>query len=132
MNRISKPVKSITPKKKSPTPGIYHAVVTAVESPEGFAPNNALDIRYRLTDPKSGDEIPCSERFYIAHPLNERTEKFEEHLDQIGVEDYEDYVGCEVELVFMKEVKNGTVFCNVVDRRLISAPAVKVAADDCD
>lgn len=120
MNRVKQKNVLKSTKRRIPTPGVYQATVTAVVSPAGYAPDNAIEVHYVLTEPKSGEQIPYKERFYIVEPMSERTVVFEAHLDEIGVEAYEDYVGCELILTLMKEVKRGRSFVNVVERHLLT------------
>ena len=120
MLRIDK--KDMRPSPKRPQPGQYRAVVTAVKSPEGFEEGNAIDVYYMLTDPKTSKSTPYQERFFIVAPLSERTMNFEKHLDEIGAERYEDYIGCELELVLAIQVRHNKPYPNIVQRTIISYP----------
>lgn len=117
------PKRSNNPVRKTPKPGVYRAIVTDVCSPEGFVPNRVVDIYYTLFEPQSYAKIPYTERFIIVEPIPDRTVKFEEHLYNIGIMTYEDYIGCYVELKLLKDVKNSRIFLNVYDRKLISRNA---------
>lgn len=119
MNRVIKKTKA--KKAKTVTPGCYRAIVTAVESPKGFFPGNAVDVFYTLTANDTGEVFPFRERFYISDTEpDERTNAFEDILDEIGAESYEEFVGCGLEVTFMYEIKRGKRYCNIVERKLIS------------
>lgn len=127
MNRANRSRK--TTNRKTPKPGQYIAVVTDVKSPEGYQPGNAIDVFYSLADPETGKTFPFKERFLIADQFDERVQGFEEHLDEVGAERYEDYVGYKLEVLLQFQVKHHRTFCNIVERRLISASSTVSEAD---
>lgn len=101
-------------------PGTYSAVVIKVTEAEGYAPGNAIDVFYNVTEPKTGEVIPFRERFITRPPLNEREKAFEAHLDDLGLEEYDDYVGTKLELEFSKEVFGRKVYTNITNRRVLT------------
>ena len=119
--RKSQQAKAV-PRRNVPVPGLYQAVVTAVESPEGYEIGNAIDVSYLLTDTNTGEKITYKERFYITGPINDRRQSFEALLDEIGAESYEDFIGSKLNLSLQYQVKRGKSYCNIVHRTLISPP----------
>ena len=104
---------SVPPKKAQP--GYYQAKVTEVEEPEEYAKGDALNIRYELTDPKTGDSVLFEERFFTSE-ANPRWEEINTVMDTLGVgEDTEDFVGCEFQVELRYEVKQGKKYLNIVN-----------------
>lgn len=110
-------------KKKVSTNVPYTATVKEVRWTPGYVKGKAFDICYDLVDDK-GNVIEYKEMFYEDQG-NERTAAFYEHLNEIGIEDIADYVGCKEKLIFLKDVKNNRTYVNIDSRTLISRPQLQ-------
>ena len=101
--------------------GVPHeATVTAVDWAKGFVPGSAYEVFYELTD-ASGNVIQRKELFYN-DDQNERTLVFESFLNENGIRNPVDFIGCKVKLTFLKDVKNNKTYVNIVKRTFVSSP----------
>lgn len=117
MQRISK--RKSSKKTVAVVPGIFPAVVTDVTNSEDFDEGDSIDVTYDVD--VNGSIIKYSERFYIRMQNDPRIKGFEKHLDELGVDDYVEYIGTRLTLTFLKQVRNGRAFVNIVERQVMQA-----------
>ena len=99
--------KKISQKNKI-KPAQYPSVVKAVEETDGYIEGTSVTIRYILTD-CNGKKLEYSELFHITE-RNKRTCDFLDYLEENGIEDLADFVGCQEMLTLAKDgTRNGLI-----------------------
>lgn len=96
-------------------PGTFISEVKDVKDPEGYTPGHAIEIDYELTD-KAGKKFFHKEIFHIEYPSS-RTYEFNEYLDELGCDTYQDFIGVNEEVTLEKQVTNKGVYTNIVKRK---------------
>ena len=109
-----------SPKMKVKLNEPYSAKCVSVEPAPGYMPGKAILIKYQLTD-TAGNTLPHKETFHCSDDVyNERTEKFVDYLNDNGISNVHDLIGCTEEFIFLKDVtKRGTAIV-IAQRKLIS------------
>ena len=104
-------------RKKLPE-GVYDSVVIDVTWAAGYAPEEAYEIIYEITD-NEGNKYRHREIFKT-NRRNLRTAEFEEYLAENGIEDLADFKGKHERLTFAyQEAYNGSNYFNIVEREFI-------------
>jgi len=75
-------------------PGKYSSTVKSVKQPEGYADGHAMKVAYELTD-TSGNSYLYHEIFRTKEPVGPRSKKFFDYLEQNGITEWEDFIGCQ-------------------------------------
>ena len=110
--------KTKTTKKNLLPIGVYDSIVTDVCWAEEYRKHSTIRISYELTD-KTGKQFPHSELFRISHPTD-RTKEFSDYLEENGIIDWTDFVGCHEKLSIKRDVKGS--FRTIDEREFISGP----------
>lgn len=105
-----------TPRTKC---GDFESTVVSVATPPDFVEGEAFDITYDLID-ENGTHYPYKERFF-ADTTYERSAKFSDYLDRIGVgrKTVENFVGVKEKISIRKKVTNGKARATIVSREVI-------------
>lgn len=108
-------------KKKNLKLGVpLEGTVTDVRWTKGFVEGSAYDVLYEIKD-SSGNIEEFHETFFN-DDCNDRTRAFEKFLNQNGIAYPSDFVGCNVMLTLLKEVKNNVAYVNIAQRKILSTP----------
>ena len=83
-----------TTRRETAPPGVYDAKVVKVEFDNRYK-DGAIIVTYELVGEKKS--YTFKERFVINERFK-RSREFSDYLDNLGIEDVEDYVGCREEL----------------------------------
>lgn len=75
-------------------PGVVTSIATAVEQAPGYAEGQAVRITYEMVD-SSGNHFPYHEFFTTVEPLSDRSEEFFAYLENNGITEWEDFIGCQ-------------------------------------
>ena len=100
------------PKVNHLVPGPYSSTVISVEQAPGYAKGHAKRVTYELTD-SSGNHYPYHETFRTVEPVGQRSENFFDYLENNGITDWEDFVGCQEELALQHEFVGGRKYLNI-------------------
>ena len=101
--------------------GKYNSVVLSVEEPKDFAPGEKAIIRYELTNDK-GEKFSFKDE-YLIRRATPRTYELFEYLAEYGIDDLEDFVGCEEEVeILMRSGRYGQNFASICSREMIAIP----------
>lgn len=93
-------------------PGVVTSTATAVEQDPNYAEGHAKRIIYDMID-SSGNHFPYHETFMTVEPLSVRSEDFFAYLENNGITEWEDFVGCQEVLTLQYEFKGGVRFLNI-------------------
>lgn len=106
--------KKVTPAKKNtyPHPDKCTSTVKAVEQPEGYADGNAVKITYEMTD-SSGNHFLYHEIFRTKEPVGQRSKIFFDYLEENGITEWEDFVGCQEVLTLHYEFVGKGKYLNI-------------------
>ena len=114
-------VRKKSPKKKNIELGVpLKGTVIDVQWAKGYVEGHAYQVVYEIID-SSGNIFKHVETFFNDED-NDRTNDFEDYLKENGIAYPADFVGFNVELTFLKEVKNNVVYTNIVQRKMVSTP----------
>ena len=104
--------------KKLPE-GVYDSVVVEIRWAEGYAPEEAYEVIYEITD---GDGNTYRHReIFKTHSRNLRTIEFEKYLADSGIEDLEEFKGKRERLTFeYQEAYNGNRYFNIKEREFVN------------
>lgn len=104
--------------KKLPE-GVYDSTVIDVKWADGYAPEEAYEVIYEITDGE-GNTYHHREIFKT-NRRNLRTNEFEEYLADNGIEDLVDFKGKRERLTFeYQEGYNGKTYFNIKEREFIN------------
>ena len=99
-------------KDNHPKPGDVTSTITTVEQAPGYAKGQAVRIIYDMVN-SSGNHFPFHETFMTVEPLSNRSEEFFAYLENNGITEWEDFVGCQEVLTLQYEFKGGVRFLNI-------------------
>ena len=100
--------------------GKYHSVVLSVSEPEEYAPGEKVVIRYELTDAEE-KRFQFQEEFLLRHPP-ERTKDFLDYLAEYGINEFEDFIGCEEEVEIRLRRGKYRDFPSIINRDMVAIP----------
>ena len=99
-------------------PDVYTSTVISVEPAPGYAEGQAEKVTYELVN-QSGAHYPYHEIFRTAYPVGDRSKAFFDYLDDNGITEWEDFVGCQEVLTLQFEYVRGRRYLNITDRHFI-------------
>lgn len=100
-------------------PGDYDSVVISVDQAKDYEPGKAIEVTRQLTN-AAGKTITHKETFIIDGYIPDRTLEFEDYLDDNGIEEYSDFVGCKERVTLRKQSTSRGVYTNIVARVFVS------------
>lgn len=114
--------------KKKLRVGEYVSVVKDIKFRDDFIAKDAFVVSYELED-VNGAKYPFSETFFN-NAQNERTQRFFEYLQSIGVslDECDKFIGCRERITLKKQVKNNIPFLSIDVREFVSAAEGKIDA----
>ena len=99
--------------------GVYDSVVVDVKWADGYDPEEAYEITYRVTS--EDGKVYQHREIFKTDEKNRRTAAFEDYLADNGVDNLSDFNGKREKLT-IKRVKVGArEFANIVDREFLYA-----------
>ena len=104
-------------RKAKLSPSDYTSIVKSVDWAEGYVKGKAIKVTYILTS-ESGSAFEHSEVFWVRG--SSRSVDFDKYLNDNGIDNIADFVGCKEKLTLMNDVRNGKVYLNIVDREFIA------------
>ena len=111
--------KKVPPAKKPHlAPDTYPATVISVEPAPGYAEGHAVKVGYKLTG-SDGNCYDYHEIFRTVEPFGERAKKFFDYLEQNGITEWEDFVGCQEVLTLQYEFVGKGKYLNVTARQFV-------------
>lgn len=120
MTRMPKSSKKKSGSTQIP-PGCYTATVTDVVWSPGYRQGDAVDVTYLISVDDDDPSVTESywERFLLKSS-SERTKRFDELLDEIGAENYSDFIGTKLSVEFERASDSrGYYHSNIVAHSLM-------------
>ena len=101
------------------SPGVYNAKVVEVRPAKGYAPGEAFEVTYRLSNGNASTEYS---EVFLTDMRNTRTADLDGYLTNNNVvfNDWTQLKGLEEKLTFGKQSRNGRTYVNVTGREYIS------------
>ena len=113
------PKKTVTATKKPGLrPGIYRSTVVSAKPAPGYAEGHAQQITYELTD-SAGKTYHFQEIFRIAEPIGQRSEELFDRLENNGITEWDQFVGCQEVLTLEYEFTPKGRFLNITHRQFV-------------
>ena len=101
-------------------PGEYDSIVISVDPDKDYEDDTAIKVTRQLTN-AAGKQFTHKETFIIGGDcIPDRTIEFEDYLDDSGIEEYSDYVGCKERVTLRKQSTSRGVYTNIVARVFVS------------
>ncbi len=103
--------------RKYPPTGTFRSKVVFVGWSENYVEGVMLEVHYVLYD-ADDNEYEFRECFRMK-PINQRTADFLRYLSDSGIEDTDDFHGCEEEVVIKKNAVGEKMYHQIVERSFI-------------
>lgn len=119
--------KTNTTRKQGIRPGTYTARITDVCWTSGYVVGKAFTVKSVLIS-SNGTELTYEEIFYNSRK-NARSAAFFDYLEDNGIGDLADFVGCTEEVVIAKNTDGFKTFNTIEKRTFVSSPDPEVSVE---